>query len=161
MKTEHTFTILDYKELQKNRIILHIFTILGGAALAVTGLLLYLLGGYVVWWILLFAFGLMMFGVGMIFEGAIIITFKKIKDVSVRFEYVFFDKEMKAYSYDGKVKTSDTTLEYLLIRKVKMTEHCLFLYLPNKKVLPLSSDDPKIEEIKAKISYNDIPKKRI
>lgn len=161
MKSEYIFTIKDYWELQKKRTIIHIFTILLGAFGSVISLCFYLLAGYDKLWMILFAPSLMFFGIGVIFEGAIAFTFHRIKDVKVRFVYEFFDNELKAYTYDGKKKTSETHLEYKLIRKQKVTKNCLFLFLPNKKVLPLPVNDPNIEEIKRLIEFDDIPKKKI
>lgn len=161
MKAEYTFTINDYRELQRKRFVIHLFTILLGATGIAISLCFYLLAGYDKLWMILFTPSLMFFGIGVIFEGAIAFTFHRIKDVKVKFVYEFFDKELKAMTYDGKKKTSETILEYKMIRKQKVTKHCLFLFLPNKKVLPLSITDPNIEEIKRLIEFNDIPKKKI
>ena len=162
MKTEYLFTQQTYFELQKRRIFFY-----GGLALfGIIGIVLFIifypLTDYNKYLILEFVPCLAGALIGIFYNIAIIFMIHKLKDVRVRFTYDFKEDHMKAKSYneDGEL-TSDNEVYYDRIMKYKDTGIAFFLYLPNKKVLPLASDDPQLEEIKKTIHIEDIPKKKI
>ena len=162
MTTEYLFTQKTYYELQKRRI----FFYAGLAVLGIIGIVLFIIfypiTDYNSYLILEFVPSLAFALIGIFYNIAIIVMIHRLKEVEVRFTYAFNKDSLKAKSYNEQGElTSDSEVAYDRIMKYKDTGVAFFLYLPNKKVLPLASDDPKLEEIKKIIHIDDIPRKKI
>ena len=161
MKTEYIFDKDTYLDLQKRRIILCIVLAILGTAGVILFAFLYPLFDYNIYLIFEFVPTLAMGLIGLLYLGIILFMMMKLKGVEVRFAYEFKDEFLKAKSYSEGRLTSDNTVYYDRIIKYKETMRGFYLYLPNKKVLPLSSQDPQLDEIKKIIHIDDIPKKKI
>ena len=161
MKTEYTFTRETYLLLQKRRLVFYAILALFGIVGIIVFAILYPKTDYNKYLIFLFAPSLAFAIIGVLYDVMIGVMIFKLKDVAVKFTYEFKEEFLLAKSYDQGKLTSDNTVYYDRIMKYKETKKAFFLYLPNKKVLPLSSEDTKLEEIKKIIHIDDIPKKKI
>ena len=161
MKTDYVFTRDTYLILQKRRLIFYgILAVLGIIGI-IMFIIFYAKTDYNVYMIFLFVPSLAFALISILYEVMIGVMMIKFKDVSVKFTYEFKQEFLLAKSYDNGKLTSDNTVYYDRIMKYKDTGTVLFLYLPNKKVLPLYSKDKNIEEIKKLIKIEDIPVKKI
>lgn len=161
MHTEYIFTQDTYKNLQKRRLFFYGgFGIIGLVGVVLFAIL-YMALDYNRYLIFLLIPSLIFAGAGLLYFVMILVMIYKLKDTEVKFTYDFNKEMMNVKSYSEGKLTSNNHVYYNIIQRYKDTGKNLFLYLPNKKVLPLSATDPKIEEIKKIININDIPKKRI
>ena len=161
MHTEYVFNQASYKDLQKRRLFFNLILGTIGLIGVIVFIILYPLTDYNKYLIFLFIPSLTfaLFGLGYIV--IILFMMHKLKDLDVHFTYDFNKEFVRARTYNNGEMTSDNKVYYNMIMKYKDTGKNLFLYLPNRKVLPLKSDDEKLEEIKKIINFNDIPRKLI
>lgn len=161
MHTEYIFNQASYKDLQKRRSLFSLILGLCGLAGVIVFIILYPITDYNKYVIFLFIPSLAFALIGLGYLGIILFMMFKIKEVEVRFTYDFNKEFANVKTYNKKELTSDNQVYYNSIMKYKDTGKNFFLYLPNKKVLPLSSSDPNLEEIKKIIKIEDIPVKKI
>ena len=160
MHTEFTFTKDTYFELQKRRILLYgLFALLGVVGIVIFAIVFSKDNN--IWYVLFFIPSLMLAGGGLLFVLAILYMIFKLRYTEVKFVYDFNKDMVKIKSYNQGELTSDNEVHYEVIQKYKDTGKAFFLYLPNRKVFPLASNDPNLEEIKRIIKIEDIPVKKI
>ena len=161
MKTDYIFTRETYFLLQKRRLVFYAILALFGIVGIIVFAILYPKTDYNKYLIFLFAPSLAFAIIGVLYDVMIGFMILRLKNISVKFTYDFKEEFLVAKSYDDGKLTSESTIYYDRIMKYKDTGKAFFLYLPNKKVLPLSSEDAKLEEIKKIIKIEDIPVKKI
>ena len=161
MHTEYTFTQKTYYELQKGRLLFYGLLGFIGLIGVIAFIILYINLDYNKYLVLMLIPSMVMAGFGLLYFIMILVMIIKLKNIEVHFTYDFNDKFVKIKSFDKGEVTSDNELHYDYIHRYKQTKDCFFLYLPTKKVFPLASDDPQLEEIKKIIHIEDIPAKKI
>lgn len=163
MHTEFTFTQKTYYELQKGRLLFYGLLALIGVAGITVFAIVYPQYDFEIskFFIFFFIPSLVFAGFGLLYLTMILVMIFKLKNTQVKFTYDFGEEAVKIKTYSEGEVTSDNELFYNYIYRYKETRSTFFLYLPTKKVFPLDSKDPHLDEIKQIIHLEDIPKKKI
>ena len=161
METTFTFTRETYYELQKRRIFFYGLLSIIGLAGVIAFIILYVNLDYNKYLIFMFIPSLIFAASGLLYTVMILVMLFKLKDTEVKFTYQFNDEFVRIKTYSDGEKTSESELHYNMIYRYRDTGKVFFMYLASKKVFPLASDDPKLDDIKKLIKIEDIPKKKI
>lgn len=158
IKTNTNFDKKAYVAMVKDSVVTFAIVAILGIALIITFAILYPLTNYNRYIVLIFVPGLLFLLVAIIYFFLIIRNYFAVKAHPLNIEYAFFKDKMNEISYRENEKVEESIIEYDSFIKYKMKKEYLFLYLYNKRCVPIEKDE-NIEEILKIIDLSKLKRK--
>lgn len=158
IKNNTKFDTNAYKEMTLKSFIAYVFFLVLGIGLIIAFIFVYIATNYNLFVIFLLILGLVSMMGGGAYTFLSIRTYLRVKKADLTIKYVFKDDCIEEESSRHGEKVEESKIDYDAFFKYKITKNYLFLYLYNKRSVPIQKDE-NFSEILKIVKVEDLQKK--